>query len=76
MAQAGNGLDASMLPGLAPPPGVTPDFVHPYSLRGPFIGMFAFYLAITAITTALRMYTKLYITKNLGWGDCMSSTPF
>ncbi|MCJ1410693.1 hypothetical protein MMC19_004779 [Ptychographa xylographoides] len=69
MALAQNGTETEVLGGLAPPPGIVPDFVDPYSLQPAMIGVFAFYLAITAITTLLRMYTKLYITKTPGWGD-------
>ena len=73
MAQAGNGTGTEVMGGLAPPPGTTPDFVNPYSLQPSMISVFVFYLAITAITTLLRMYTKLYITKTPGWGDCTLS---
>ncbi|MCJ1386538.1 hypothetical protein MMC17_009664 [Xylographa soralifera] len=69
MAQAGNDAENEVMGGLAPPLGITPDFVNPYSLQPTMIAVFASYLAITAITTLLRMYTKLYITKTPGWGD-------
>ncbi|MCJ1225134.1 hypothetical protein MMC12_001783 [Toensbergia leucococca] len=69
MAQPDDGTQVQVLGGMVPPHGVTPNFVDPYSLQPVLIAMFAFYLAISTATTLLRMYTKLYISKNPGWGD-------
>ncbi|MCJ1241754.1 hypothetical protein MMC14_009760 [Varicellaria rhodocarpa] len=69
MLQAGNGNEPQVMGDLQPPPRVTPSFVNPYSLQPTLMAVFTFYLAITAVTTLLRMYTKLYITKTPGWGD-------
>lgn len=60
-----------MLGGLPPPPGITPDFVNPYSTADTLRAIGATCIVLTTLTTATRLYTKCYIIKARGWEDCM-----
>ena len=60
-------------PGLKPPPGVIPNFVNPESLRTYWILMMCMCWTFTTLFVALRLYTKLVLTKSHGWEDCMQS---
>ena len=55
---------------LAPPPGVVPNFINPYSIQKSLIASSVVCLALTSLTTAIRLYTKLYIVNAHGWEDC------
>lgn len=57
------------IPALPPPPGVVSNFVNPET-RSPLV------IAITVICLALmwpifvlRIYTKIWLTRNFGWDD-------
>lgn len=56
--------------GLAPPPGVTPNFVNPDSLHTEWVLTISICLVFPTIFIILRMYTKLILIKSLGWEDC------
>lgn len=56
--------------GLPPPPGVHPNFVHPYSLQKYNIVCQAVCLPISTIFVLARMYTKTRILPPLGAEDC------
>ncbi|MCJ1471167.1 hypothetical protein MMC07_009815, partial [Pseudocyphellaria aurata] len=58
--------------GLPPPPGVTPNFVDPYSLRRFFILTFVMCVTVTTIFILVRAYTKTYIIKAHEWEDYIS----
>ena len=58
------------IPGLAPPPGVVPNFVDPYSLESIQIASTVLCLTLALLSTLLRMYAKLFIIKAYGWEDC------
>lgn len=60
----------SIIGGLPPPPGVTPNFVNPESLHSEWVLMMSMCLTFTTIFVFLRMYTKLVIIKSHGWEDC------
>lgn len=61
------------LPGLKPPPGVTPDFMHPRN-RGPvLIIVNGILLALMMILIATRFYTKLAIIRKVSWDDLTAS---
>ncbi len=55
---------------LPPPPGITPNFTNPYSIAEGLIAVGILCLTLTSLTTAMRIYTKLYIIKVHGWEDC------
>ena len=71
MGSLANSTHPQIIGGLPPPPGVVPNFIDPYSLRGIIIAITAVEMTVTTTVTALRMYTKLFILKSHGWEDCM-----
>ena len=64
-------VSPTMVGGLPPPPGVTPNFVNPYSLADLIRAVGTFLIVLVTLTTAIRFYTKLIILKAHGWADCM-----
>ena len=54
---------------LPPPPGITPNFVNPYSAQTAIIAVLVACLVITTVLVASRLYTKLCVIKELGWED-------
>lgn len=64
-----------MLPGMAPPPGVTSDFVHPYSLQRYNLITLTICMTVSTLFVAMRMYTNARITKTLNLEDCMILLP-
>ena len=62
--------DGSVPGGLPPPPGVVPNFAHPYSLQKYGVPTKVACLSITSLIVILRMYAKAFITRNLGRDDC------
>jgi len=65
-------MDPYTTPGLAPPPGVVPNFVDPYTLQPTIIGSGVVCLTVATIAVWMRMYTKLIIIKSAGWEDWTS----
>ena len=59
-------------PGLAPPHGVIPNFIHPSGQQGVIIAANAICVAIATISLLIRMYTKVFLVKRYGWEDCES----
>lgn len=53
------------------PPGVAPDFVHPYSLEDYILATQIFFLVVVAICVLMRMYTCLFIIRRFGVEECM-----
>lgn len=58
----------------SPPPGVIPNFVNPESHAYQLIITVAVCLAFVVIAVSMRLYTKQFITKSMGWDDCKSNT--
>ncbi|KAI9792578.1 MAG: hypothetical protein M1816_002098 [Peltula sp. TS41687] len=56
-------------PGILPPVGVTPDFIHPESRANYCIAVHTVVLTIATLFLAVRMYVKLRITRSPGWDD-------
>ena len=63
------GTDLSKVPALAPPHGVCPNFIEPASRASGLRQYLAIVTAITLAFVMLRMYTKLFVTKAIGWDD-------
>lgn len=57
-------------PGLEPPPGVLPNFVHPQSQTGANLACNILCLTLATICVAIRLYTRFVITHSHGWEDC------
>ena len=67
------GQEASLadLPGLPPPPGITPNFVDPYSRAWLATLTISITLAVTTLLVLIRTYTKYALNKfGLRWEDC------
>lgn len=60
--------------GLAPPPGVTPNFVNPDSLHTEWVLTLSTCIIFPTIFIMLRTYTKLILIKSHGWEDCKHTT--
>ena len=60
----------SIVGGLSPPPGVTPNFIDPYSIIKAVHPAVVMTVVFTTVTTWLRLYTRFYIIKAHGWEDC------
>jgi len=64
------GVDLSQIPSLRPPPGVIPNFKHPPSLADALIAVDVVFLALMLVAVGVRVYTKGFILRSLGWDDC------
>lgn len=53
-----------------PPPGVTPNFLHPAYHAGGIVPLAAVFIPLAAIFMFLRVYTKVRIIKVFGLEDC------
>lgn len=60
-------------PALPPPLGVQSNFENPESQSHITVIPCAVIVGIMIILVFIRMYTKVYILKSLGWDDCMSA---
>lgn len=60
---------------LPPPPGVTPNFVDPYSISGYIIATSVACFGFSTLLVWARMYTRFYITMSHGWDDCEFKFP-
>ena len=63
------GTDLSKLPALAPPAGVVPNFIDPESRAYAVLVGSGVITAVTLIFVILRLYTKAFVTKAIGWED-------
>ncbi|MCJ1458810.1 hypothetical protein MMC28_009184 [Mycoblastus sanguinarius] len=66
------GVPLDQLPGLDPPPGVTPDFVNPDNYQSTIIATMTVCLTVATLITALRLYTRLFIIKSFHLEDYAS----
>lgn len=70
-------FEATLLkgPALAPPHGVTPQFVDHPSLEHLTITIFTICICLATLAVILRMWTKLLIFRQTTLDDCISSSP-
>ncbi|CAD6574099.1 MAG: hypothetical protein ASARMPREDX12_006380 [Alectoria sarmentosa] len=66
------GVPLDQLPGLNPPPGVTPNFVNPDNEQAKIVATLAVCLPVATLFTALRMYSKIFIIKSIALEDYAS----
>lgn len=59
-------------PALAPPPGITPDFIHPASITRELIIISAICLTLMVFFVIIRVSSKLGTPSLFGWDDCKS----
>lgn len=52
-------------PALEPPQNVIPNFIDPPNGNGLFIAILTVGLALSTLSTALRVYTKIFVTRSL-----------
>ncbi|KAI1657368.1 hypothetical protein F4813DRAFT_87100 [Daldinia decipiens] len=64
-------LDQSQIPSLAPPPGVTPNFIDPPTIAPTSRILTGLTLAIMYCLLTLRIYTRAWVTCNMGIEDCL-----
>ena len=63
------------IPILPPPPEQVSNFVNPVS-RGPaIIGVCSTFIALMWPIFLLRIYSKIWVTRNFGWDDGKASQP-
>lgn len=55
---------------LPPPPGITPNFIDPYSIEEGLKAVLILLVVLTTLSTAIRLHTKFLIIKTHGWEDC------
>lgn len=61
---------------MPPPPGVTPDFHHTTSVQLRFIIVFAVTYALATIALLLRLYTRAFVVKSVGFDERMFAVCF
>ena len=59
----------AVLPGLEPPPGVTPNFVNPPTLVPLGIAVLVLCLVVTTLLVAARVYIRTSLVEAWGWDD-------
>lgn len=57
------------------PAGVVPNYVNPPDQHTQLIVLHSVCLTLVTAAVAMRVYTRLRITKNFGWDDC-NDPPF
>ena len=64
------GIDPWKIPALMPPPGVVPNFLNPESHANQTIIACSIVTAAMILFLFARMYTKIHLTRSVGWDDC------
>ncbi len=59
-----------------PPPGVIPNFNNPESVYGRVMTAELITLGIALPFVLMRIYTRLFITRAVGWDDCKTAPCF
>lgn len=57
---------------MPPPPGVTPDFNHTTDVQVRFIIVFVVTFSLATIALLLRLYTRAFLVKSLGFDERMA----
>lgn len=55
---------------MKPPAGVTPNFIDPHSMGDTIIIVNVVFLGLMLGFVALRIYTKGFLSRSVGWDDC------
>lgn len=68
------GVPLDQLPGLNPPPGITPNFANPpESYQDTIVATFTVCLVVATLALAARLYTNVRIVKSVAIEDCTTS---
>lgn len=62
-------------PGMAPPPGIKPNFVNPPNLEKEFYIDLILCLTISVLVVGMRMWTKARLVRKVVIEDCKSHLP-
>ena len=68
MASTDSTAEVGLMP---PPPGVTPNFHHTTPVQVAFIAVFAVTFTLATIALVMRVYTRAFVVKALGFDDRM-----
>ncbi|KAI9834663.1 MAG: hypothetical protein M1826_000065 [Phylliscum demangeonii] len=55
-----------------PPPGVVPNFTNPASLQTVVVTVDTIFLALAALFVAMRLWTRSFVTRHVGFDDALS----
>lgn len=59
---------------LEPPPGVVPNFIHPFSLEGYVLGTQIIFFILVPVCVLSRLYTSFFIIRRVNVEDCKPDT--
>ena len=62
--------DTADIPGMAPPPGVMPNYVDPYNRGYLITSVGSLLLGLMMVFVFVRVYVKVRIQKRFSWDDC------
>lgn len=63
------------VPAMAPPPGMTPNFIDPPNLQHVVILILTVCTSLATLTVMLRIFTKIFIIHQTTFDDCTFSCP-
>ena len=73
MASNPSSMDYAYTGALTPPPGITPHFYAFGKEQRTIIVVAVTFITLPTIFVGLRLWTKLRISKDMGWDDCKHS---
>ena len=66
------GTDLDMIPSMAPPPGVVPNFINPVTLADPILAVCVATSVSAVILLCMRLYSTARITRSASYDDAAS----
>lgn len=66
------GMDLDMIPSMAPPPGVVPNFINPVTLADPILAVCTATSVLAVILLCMRLYSTTRITRSASYDDAAS----
>lgn len=70
MAPNSSPIDYASMGALTPPPGIIPHFNEPGGQQIQLLAFAIIDITLPTIFVGLRLWTKLRISKDMGWDDC------
>ena len=70
MASNSSSIDHANMGALTPPPGITPHFNDFGEQQTPLVVFAIIGITLPTTVVGLRLWTKLRISKDMGWDDC------
>lgn len=62
--------DETITPAMAPPAGLTSNFVNPDYTGVKFIAVNCVFLPLAVIALGIRTWTRLFVVRSFRWDDC------